>query len=103
LEGLTVGRGRRAIQDLLDLLPRTVAVRRGAEVAADQVVIGDTVVLKPGGRIPVEGFVLVEKPVTVPIGVAHPECMKIGEERCAGQKSTVSGTTNPWDSLISGA
>ena len=28
LEGLTVGRGRRAIQDLLDFLPRTVLVRR---------------------------------------------------------------------------
>src|SRR5579863_5560778 len=27
LEGLTVGRGRRAIQSLLDFLPRTVAVR----------------------------------------------------------------------------
>jgi cation transport ATPase len=27
LEGLTVGRGRRAIQDLLDFLPRTVSVR----------------------------------------------------------------------------
>jgi cation transport ATPase len=28
LEGLTVGRARRAIQSLLDFLPRTVAVRR---------------------------------------------------------------------------
>ena len=32
LEGLTVGRGRRAIQDLLDFLPRTVSVRRNNEV-----------------------------------------------------------------------
>ncbi len=32
LEGLTVGRGRPAIQDLLDFLPRTVAVRRHGEV-----------------------------------------------------------------------
>src|ERR1700674_4010744 len=30
LEGLTVGRGRRAIQDLIDFLPRTVLVRRTA-------------------------------------------------------------------------
>ena len=28
LEGLTVGRGRRAIQDLLDFLPKAVSVRR---------------------------------------------------------------------------
>jgi cation transport ATPase len=45
LEGLTVGRGRRAIQSLLDFLPRTVAVRRNdqvVEVASDEVQIGDT-------------------------------------------------------------
>jgi cation transport ATPase len=32
LEGLTVGRGRRAIRDLLDFLPRTVSVRRDGKV-----------------------------------------------------------------------
>jgi len=61
LEGLTVGRGRRAIQGLLDFLPRTVAVRRNdqvVEVASDQVQVGDTVIVKPGGRIPVDGAVL---------------------------------------------
>ena len=44
LEGLTVGRGRRAIQSLLDFLPRTVTVRRNdqvMEVASEQVHIGD--------------------------------------------------------------
>jgi heavy metal translocating P-type ATPase len=61
LEGLTVGRGRRAIQGLLDFLPRTVAVRRNdqvVEVASDEVQVGDTVIVKPGGRIPVDGAVL---------------------------------------------
>ena len=61
LEGLTVGRGRRAIQDLLDFLPRTVLVRRKAqetEIPADQVRAGDTVIVKPGGHIPVDGVVL---------------------------------------------
>jgi heavy metal translocating P-type ATPase len=62
LEGLTVGRGRRAIQDLLNFLPRTVTVRRNAqvvEIAADQVRVGNTVIVKPGGHIPVDGVVLV--------------------------------------------
>ena len=61
LEGLTVGRGRRAIQDLLDFLPRTVLVRRNgeeSEIAADQVQAGDTVIVKPGAHIPVDGAVL---------------------------------------------
>src|SRR5246127_4693028 len=61
LEGLTVGRGRRAIQSLLDFLPRTVAVRRNdqvIEIASGQVQLGDTVIVNPGGRIPVDGTVL---------------------------------------------
>lgn len=61
LEGLTVGRGRRAIQSLLDFLPRTVTVRRNdqvMEVASEQVQIGDMVIVKPGGRIPVDGVVI---------------------------------------------
>jgi heavy metal translocating P-type ATPase len=61
LEGLTVGRGRRAIQSLLHFLPRTATVRRNGdvrEIASDQVQVGDTVVVKPGGHIPVDGTVL---------------------------------------------
>ena len=61
LEGLTVGRGRRAIQDLLDFLPRTISVRRDGqviEIPAEQAEIGDSVVVKPGGHIPVDGIVL---------------------------------------------
>ena len=61
LEGLTVGRGRRAIQDLLDFLPRTILVRRNGEeteIPAAQVQAGDTVIVKPGGHIPVDGAVM---------------------------------------------
>jgi heavy metal translocating P-type ATPase len=61
LEGLTVGRGRRAIQDLLDFLPRTVSVRRNneaIEIPAENLRLSETVIVKPGGRIPVDGVVL---------------------------------------------
>jgi heavy metal translocating P-type ATPase len=61
LEDLTVGRGRRAIQDLLDFLPRTVSVRRSngvIEIPAENLRLSDTVIVKPGGRIPVDGVVL---------------------------------------------
>src|SRR5581483_10128440 len=46
LEGLTVGRGRRAIKDLLDLLPQQAVVRREGgthEVGAAEVRVGDVV------------------------------------------------------------
>src|ERR1019366_3432242 len=53
LEHLTVSRGRRAIQNLLDLLPKTAWRRRGygvEEVSTSQ--------LCPGDEIPVDGGVL---------------------------------------------
>ncbi|MBI2435008.1 MAG: cation-translocating P-type ATPase, partial [Candidatus Hydrogenedentes bacterium] len=61
LEGLTVGRGRRAIKDLLDLLPHQASVRRDgavAELAVTALQAGDIVLVKPGGRIPVDGTVV---------------------------------------------
>ena len=61
LEGMTVQRGRRAIRDVLDGLPRAVAVRRAGavhEVGADELAIGDAVLVNPGGHIPVDGRVV---------------------------------------------
>ena len=61
LEGMTVGRGRKAIRDLLDFLPREVSVRRTGSVttiAAEDLSIGDAILIAPGGRIPVDGTVL---------------------------------------------
>ena len=60
LEGMTVRQGRRAIGNLLDFLPRTATVRRGPEirqVSADEIGIGDLVLVNPGGRIPIDGTV----------------------------------------------
>jgi cation transport ATPase len=61
LEGLTVGRGRRAIQDMLDFLPQTASVLRGeriVEVETKAIQGGEVVVIRPGSRIPVDGQVL---------------------------------------------
>lgn len=61
LEGLTVGRGRRAIKDLVDLLPRQAVVRRGGgtqEVGAAELRAGDVVLVNPGARVPVDGMVI---------------------------------------------
>jgi Cd2+/Zn2+-exporting ATPase/Cu+-exporting ATPase len=60
VEHMTVDGGRRAIKDLLDLLPRTITVRRAggvAEVSGDSLALGEAVVIRPGGRVPVDGLV----------------------------------------------
>jgi heavy metal translocating P-type ATPase len=61
LEGMTVSRGRRAIRDLLDFIPRTVTVRRdggGGEISAEDLNVGDAVLVNPGAQVPVDGVVI---------------------------------------------
>jgi heavy metal translocating P-type ATPase len=61
LEGLTVGRGRRAIEDMLDFLPQTASVLRGGqavEVSTQTIIPGEIVLIRPGSRIPVDGQVV---------------------------------------------
>ena len=61
LEGLTVGRGRRAIGDLLDLLPHSASIVKDGttvEVPVAGLRPGDRVLIRPGTRIPVDGQVL---------------------------------------------
>ncbi len=61
LEGLTVGRGRKAIQDMLDFLPQTASVLRNdqvVEVDTRTIRPGEIVLIRPGGRIPVDGQVV---------------------------------------------
>jgi heavy metal translocating P-type ATPase len=61
LEGMTVSRGRHAIHDLLDFLPRLVCVRHAGgvrDIDVDELEVGDAVLVNPGGRVPVDGTVL---------------------------------------------
>ena len=61
LEHYAMGRARRAIEALAELAPRTAEVRRdGAvrEVPVEDLVIGDTVIVRPNARIPADGFVV---------------------------------------------
>jgi P-type Cu+ transporter len=60
VEGYTVGGGRRAIQNLIDALPRQVRVRRGGqerELGTNEVASGETIIIRPGERIPADGMV----------------------------------------------
>ena len=61
LEGYTVGGGRKAIQKLIDALPRQVTVRRNGreeQLSADALTLGEIIVIRPGERIPVDGVVV---------------------------------------------
>lgn len=61
LENMTVGRGRRAIRDLMDFLPRAVSVRRAGgvrETSIDELRRGDSILVNPGALIAVDGVVI---------------------------------------------
>src|SRR6266446_9246235 len=60
VEGYTVGSGRRAIQTLIESLPRQVTVRRDGrerELSTQDVGRGETIIIRPGERIPADGVV----------------------------------------------
>jgi Cd2+/Zn2+-exporting ATPase len=60
LEELTVARADNALKELASLLPNTVTLRRDGqdvEVPVQAVRAGDVVLVRPGGRIPVDGRV----------------------------------------------
>jgi len=60
LEGYTVGGGRRAIEKLVNALPRYVTVRQNgqeSERKTEELSAGEVIVIRPGERIPVDGTV----------------------------------------------
>ena len=61
LETRSLSRARGAIRALMTLTPATASVRRGGvehDVPVESVQVGETVVVRPGGRVPVDGQVL---------------------------------------------
>jgi Cd2+/Zn2+-exporting ATPase len=61
LEGRTMRKTRTALQELLEMTPDTATVRRDGElqeIPAREVEEGEVVVVKPGGKIPVDGEVV---------------------------------------------
>ena len=61
LEIRAKGKTSEAIKKLMDLRPRSARVVRGAiemEIAVDDVLVGDQVLVRPGEKIPVDGRVL---------------------------------------------
>ncbi|MDY6305310.1 MAG: heavy metal translocating P-type ATPase [Oribacterium sp.] len=57
-----LGKSRKSIKDLMDIVPETANVEREdgtvEEVDPDDVEVGDTLIVKPGEKVPVDGVVL---------------------------------------------
>ncbi|WP_255191501.1 heavy metal translocating P-type ATPase [Natronobeatus ordinarius] len=91
LERFSMDRARDSIRELLDLSPETATIKRedGTEetVPAEAVAVGDTVVVRPGEKIPVDGVVregasaVNQAPIT---GESVPVDREAGEEVFAG-------------------
>lgn len=61
LEAYSKGKTTNAVKSLMDLAPKTAHVIRGGvevTIAADEVMAGDTFIVKPGESIPVDGEVI---------------------------------------------
>lgn len=91
LEARAKGRTSEAIKKLMGLAPKTATLLRGndeIEVAIDDVVVGDLLVVRPGERVPVDGMV-VEGRSSVDESMLTGESLPINKET----GSTVIGAT----------
>lgn len=86
LESRSKGRTGEAIKKLMNLAPRTAFILRDGvemEVPLDEVLVGDIVVMKPGGSLPVDGEVL-EGSTTIDESMLTGESLPV--EKAAGDK-----------------
>ena len=94
LETRSMDRARHAIRTLMDLAPADALVRRGGHerrIAVDDIAVGETIIVTPGERIPIDGSVTIgesdvnQAPIT---GESLPADKRPGDEVFAG---TING------------
>jgi Cu+-exporting ATPase len=93
LEGRAKGRTSEAIKRLMRLAPRRARVVRDGDVrdvAVDEVVVGDTVLVRPGEQVPVDGTVI-EGSSSVDESMVTGESLPVAK---AEGESVVGGTMN---------
>ena len=60
-QAVAVGKSRKSISDMMDINPEYANVERGgeiSEVSPEDVAVGETIVIKPGERVPLDGTVI---------------------------------------------
>jgi Cu+-exporting ATPase len=93
LESKAKGRTSEAIRKLMDLSPRTAVVIRDGkeiEISVEQVVVGDIILVKPGEKIAVDGFVT-EGESSVDESMITGESLPVGKTE---GDSVIGGTIN---------
>ena len=60
-QSIAVGRSRKSIADLLDILPETATILKNGEevvLSPEEVQVGDILLLRPGEKIPLDGEIV---------------------------------------------
>lgn len=94
LQSVAVGKSRKSISDMMDINPEYATVERNGEeieVEPDEVAVGETVVIKPGERIPLDGEVIFGSSrlnVAALTGESAPRDVTVGDEVISGCLNT---------------
>lgn len=92
-QSIAVGKSRKSIAQLMDIRPDyAVVVRNGVETTVDpsEVALGETIVVRPGERIPLDGEITDGK-TSVNTSALTGESLPV--DKCAGDK-VISGSIN---------
>lgn len=94
LQSVAVGKSRKSISDMMDINPEYATVERNGEeieVEPDEVAVGETVVIKPGERIPLDGEVIFGSSrlnIAALTGESAPRDVTVGDEVISGCLNT---------------
>ena len=94
LQSVAVGKSRKSISDMMDINPEYATVERNGEeieVEPDEVAVGETVVIKPGERIPLDGEVIFGSSglnTAALTGESAPRDVTVGDEVISGCLNT---------------
>ena len=89
-EGIAEGRSRRSVAHLMDIRPDTAQVERDGvlqTVAPESVAVGETILVRPGGKIPMDGIVMEGESsldTTALTGESVPRSVRAGDEVLSG-------------------
>lgn len=86
-ESIAVGRSRKSIKALTSMKPTTANVENKGELPISEVAVGDTVIVRPGERIPVDGVITFGESVldtSALTGEALPVPVSVGDKALSG-------------------